>query len=82
MNFDDYTNTFPYANRRENPEVNATFRAESRRLLDQFKVDALEEVGLTNHPKAERAWEMAWDKHGSGLSDVFYYLEELASLIL
>jgi len=29
----------------------------------QFKDDALEHVGLTNHPKAEKAFETAWE-HG------------------
>lgn len=54
---------------------------EERRLRDLFKKDALEEVGLTGHPKANKAFEMAWDR-GDGYREVMVELEELAELLL
>lgn len=59
------------------------YDAETRRLTDLFKADALDEVGLTGHPKAEKAWELAWDRGKSpGLTEVLGNLEELAELLL
>ena len=49
----------------------------------QFKTDALKEVGLAGHPKAEAAWSMAWDRgHSHGMQEVFHELEELADHLL
>lgn len=59
------------------------YRAEERRLFDLFKTDALEEVGLSDHPKGFKAFDMAWSEgHSYGWAEVFYILERLASLIL
>lgn len=48
-----------------------------------FKRDALEAVGLKDHPKAEKAWELAWDMgHSSGFHEVLVTLNDLAKLVL
>jgi len=48
----------------------------------QFKTDALAFVGLTNHPKAEKAFEIAWEHgHAEGYGNVLCWLEELADLL-
>lgn len=59
------------------------YRDNEERLIDLFKIDALEECGLTNHPKAEKAFSMACKRHYSNdLQYIFYDLKELAELIL
>jgi len=50
---------------------------------EEFRKDALEYVGLTGHPKADKAFDMAWDHcHSDGYSAVLYDLEIRADLIL
>jgi hypothetical protein len=56
---------------------------ESRRLMDEFKNDAISEVGLSGHTKAGRVYDFAWDQgHGSGLWSVMDWLEQIADLLL
>ena len=51
-------------------------------IRKNFKKDALTYCGLINHPKAERAFEMAWERgHSSGYAEVVHELEELADLL-
>jgi len=45
-----------------------------------FKKDLMRECGVENNPKAERAWEMAWDR-SSGLESTAQEFEELVELI-
>ncbi len=60
-----------------------SYRDETYRLRDQFKVDALEEVGLTGHPKAEKAYSLAYEEgHSSGFSDIYCHLCNFAELLL
>lgn len=50
---------------------------------NRFQADALRELGLTDHPKAGKLYQMAWEHgHASGLSEVWYWLNELKDLIL
>jgi hypothetical protein len=57
--------------------------ADKIRLEEEFKQDALKAAGLLGHPKADKAYSMAWaDGHSSGYNDVFYYLERFADLLL
>ena len=60
-----------------------TYRIHKANLLEAFKKDALEESGLIGHPKADKAYEMAWDTgHSSGLACVFDDLCKLTELLL
>ena len=60
---------------------------ETLRLNMLFKADVLEELGLTDHPKAELLWELAWDfgineeSIGNTFFDVHRYAKELAKLL-
>ncbi|MFA6066921.1 MAG: hypothetical protein WC707_07095 [Candidatus Babeliaceae bacterium] len=64
-------------------ELKKQYNEEDNRLLALFKVDALEVCGLTNHPKADKAYRLAWYNGTSdGLMQVYYELEELAELLL
>lgn len=48
----------------------------------EFKINLLDFVGLLGHPKAEKAFQIAWDRgHSAGLNEVLLELEELADLI-
>jgi hypothetical protein len=64
-------------------EARKEHHQETYRLEAMFKADALDETGLTGHPKAEKAWALAWDRgHSSGLYEVLGNLQELADLLL
>lgn len=57
--------------------------SETRRLESQFRFDALEEVGLKDHSKADRAYRLAWKQgHSAGLTEVLSLLHDLADLVL
>lgn len=59
------------------------YRAGDNERYNNFREDALEEVGLKGHETESRAWSKAWsDGHSSGMSDVLCQLEELAEVIL
>lgn len=52
-------------------------------LEGEFKKDALEDVGLTDHPAANKAWNFAWEEgHSSGMYSVYSFLERIAEVIL
>lgn len=49
----------------------------------RFKEDAIRFVGLEGHPKAEKAYDYAWERgHSSGLYSVLEELQEIAELII
>jgi hypothetical protein len=49
---------------------------------NQFRDDALSELGLKNHPKADVLFSKAWDLgHSSGFHEVWYYLQDLSELL-
>jgi len=55
---------------------------EEGRLYDEFRKDAIEYVGLTGHPKADKIYDKAWeDGHSCGYEEVLIHLEELADLV-
>ena len=57
------------------------YNKETNRLMAEFKHDALDDVGLLNHPKADKIYAKAWeDGHASGLYSVYQELCELAEL--
>jgi hypothetical protein len=75
---DEFKSKIPYS--KENREK---WKEDERRLRDEFKKAALDETCLAGHPKAQKAWEMAWDRgHASGYCEVLSELEELANLLL
>lgn len=85
MDFTKYENKLEYPTRNvpNYQEKRKEYRKESYRLEALFKEDALREVDLTNHPKANKAYEMAWaEGHSEGLEQVFKYLENYADLML
>lgn len=66
-----------------NPTEFRAYLAEESRLLSVFKEAALAEVGLTGHEKADKAFDMAWEReHSNGQDSVRLYLGQLADLLL
>ena len=62
--------------------VRAAHSADCRRLEGEFRKAALEEVGLTGHPKADKAYALAWLRgHSAGFCEVLSELDELAELL-
>ncbi len=60
----------------------AVIRQENNRLADLFKKHALTVLKIEDHPKAQKAWSLAYDwGHAHGYSDVLHYLEDLAELL-
>lgn len=58
------------------------FSTEANRVNKLFKDDALTACGIFDHPKAEKAWMMAWERgHSGGLESVLSELEDLVDLL-
>ncbi len=58
------------------------YNTERCQLEKQFKIDLLAEHGVTNHPKADAAYSMAWDRgHSSGYSEIALEFGELVDLL-
>jgi hypothetical protein len=52
------------------------------RLEAEFKADMFAHYGVTGHPKAQRAYEIAWSHgHSAGFAEVDIYFSELAELL-
>lgn len=78
-----YNTKVPYASRNDDAQQHKLYIEDSRRLEEEFKKDALQFVELSNHPKAEKTYAMAWDYgHASGYSEVMNYLTDFAELVL
>ncbi len=64
-------------------QLRDAYDKESMQLHNEFKVDAIANAGLTGHPKADKAFEMAWDDcHDMGKYEVSERLIEYANLLL
>jgi hypothetical protein len=60
----------------------AEARESSATALDRFKIDLFDECGVLQNPKAQAAYDIAWeDRHANGLLEVAYFFEELVELI-
>lgn len=58
------------------------YRKKQQELITKFQNDLFEELGIYNHPKREKLYDLAWVYGKSeGLSSVFDYAAELVDLI-
>jgi hypothetical protein len=79
---DYYTTKERYAFRKHDLEQYHRYHTDANRLAAEFKADLLENLGLTDHPKADIFWHLAWDYgHSAGFFDVYNYATELATLL-
>lgn len=59
------------------------YQKEQGRLNELFRTDAIDEAGLSGHPKAGKAYGLAYERcHAFGRGDVFNFLCDLADLLL
>lgn len=50
--------------------------------LEKFKNDMFECYNVSNHPKADKAYSLAWEYgHSAGLHDIHNYFSDLVELI-
>ena len=78
-----YSSKLPYVSAKKDKAANEAYTADEHALRQQFKQDMFEEFGVLDHPKAEKAFEIAWGYgHSSGFHEVFYYFTELAELLI
>jgi len=78
-----YETKLPYPERKEKDaeEKREAYRVDEGRLCELFKQDALKELGLSKHPRADKIYSYAWaERHANGLHEIFDFLEELAEL--
>ncbi len=63
-------------------ESQKAYNKESGKLLDEFRKDLFEEFGVTDHPKVDRVYQIAWEKgHAHGLSEVYIEFSDIVELI-
>ena len=89
MNINDpkYKNevAYPYKKGYENSDdyqnAKALYNQREGEIYELVKHDMLEDVGLLNHPKANKIWSYAWEQgHSSGYSEVYNVLLDLTEL--
>jgi hypothetical protein len=52
------------------------------RIVLEFKDDCLKELGIEEHPRADAAFDTAWEMGQENLSDVFEILSKLTELMV
>jgi hypothetical protein len=58
------------------------YNDENNRLYAQFKKDLFAYLEITDHPKAEKLFALAWSHgHASGYSEVAVYADEFVELL-
>jgi hypothetical protein len=73
----DYNPKAPYT-----PATRDAYREEERRLNGDFKRDLLHEHGVEGNPRADRAYDLAWEQgHSGGHSEVAGHFADLVGLI-
>ena len=89
---DEYRTKIVWSSGRENTKARMAYHEDASRLVDKFKADALVELGrlrlndkgevLFKHSKADLLYELAKDLgHGSGLLEVWNYMQDLDALL-
>lgn len=79
-----YKNTLPYPGSKDPDKTakRAAYRVETARLEAALKADLEDEHGVTGNPKADKCWEIAWERgHSSGYNDVACVYEDIVELI-
>jgi hypothetical protein len=66
----------------EYKEARAIYYEFEKQILSEFQDELISRLGLLDHPKANKLYEMAWEHgHASGLGEVASYAEDLAQLL-
>lgn len=81
-----YENKMVHPNKRDIPNVESykeatkEYRLESKRLINLFKSDALEELGISNHPKGDKLFELCLG-NGGGYYEIWNLMQEWSELL-
>ena len=63
-------------------EAQKAYNATTAKLFEEFRKDLFEFYGLSDHPKRNRCFDIAWGLgHSSGYSEVLNYFDVLVELI-
>ena len=63
-------------------EKKKAFYSVERKLHELLKEECLKECGIADHPNADKAWSIAYQRgHSEGFEAVLYELEELSPLM-
>ena len=82
MDYEKYQNKLPFATRRANPEKWLAYQLTNAAMKEQFKADLFVELGITDHPKREALFRLAWHHgHSAGHMAIFLWAQELAELL-
>ena len=58
------------------------YRAVNSRINQSFKAALFDALKISNHPKREKLWEMAWERgHAHGFYEIAQEAERLAELL-
>jgi len=83
MDYTKYEHKLPYILRSKNQDDYDAYRAEERYLVEMFKQDLFNDLGIADNPKRDKLFAIAWDMgHSSGYSEVYNYACELVVLIV
>lgn len=73
---------YPSANDPEALQKRAIYQKETARLHAEFKRDMFAHYEVTDHPKVEIAYRIAWDHgHSAGYAEVDSYFAELVEIL-
>lgn len=76
------TTPFPAGYTNDDILARSAHWVDAARLRGVFRDDLLTEHGITGHPKAEKAFMMAWEHgHSSGYAEIAAYFSRLVELI-
>ena len=59
------------------------YKGNSPAVHEEFRQDAMKELGIEGHDKADWMWSLAW-KHGHlyGFKEVFFQLRDLTKMLV
>lgn len=58
------------------------YRKKQQELITKFHDDLFQELGISNHPKRGKLYDLAWSYgHSEGFRSVFEYASELSELL-
>ena len=80
LTYHDMLKDFEIKNKTYN-DIMSEWRKENSAAFALFRIDAIEYCGLTGHPKADKAFSLAYDRAGGTMSEILENLEELTELL-
>jgi len=82
MNIQNKIEQGHYNNKLDFAKDKKAYREETSNLKRKFREDLAEEFGVTDHPKEEQLFNIAWENgHSSGYNEVWGEYSDLVELI-